>query len=152
MTPLLAHSYAAGRGSAAEYLSVGSCLRYDLQWASMTCAFAARSGYLDIPQLDRANDCPWDDHTCVYTAGRGKQARNKVVTLRDCNGPEPMVSHGTRGSAAIGGHLEMIKWARANCRPWDEETCFSNGGPAAAGGLAGPILQWARARQWLAMR
>jgi hypothetical protein len=25
--------------------------------------------------------------------------------------------------AALGGHLEVLQWARANGAPWDERTC-----------------------------
>lgn len=42
--------------------------------------------------------------------------------------------------AAEGGHLEMLIWARANGCPWDERTCSS----AANGGHL-EVLQWARA-------
>lgn len=38
------------------------------------------------------------------------------------------------------GHLELLKWARANSCPWDERTCSS-----AAGGGHLDILEWAHA-------
>jgi hypothetical protein len=38
-----------------------------------------------------------------------------------------------------GGHLEMLKWARENGCPWDEQTCYS----AASGGHI-EVLRWAR--------
>jgi hypothetical protein len=41
--------------------------------------------------------------------------------------------------AAEGGHLEMLKWARANGCPWDEYTCVH----AALGGHL-EVLKWAR--------
>jgi hypothetical protein len=39
-----------------------------------------------------------------------------------------------------GGHLEVLKWARENGCPWDEQTCSS----AATGGHL-EVLKWARA-------
>ena len=42
--------------------------------------------------------------------------------------------------AAGGGHLEVLKWARVNGAPWDERTCAD----AARGGHL-EVLQWARA-------
>jgi len=38
-----------------------------------------------------------------------------------------------------GGHLEVLKWARENGCPWDEETCAY----AAKGGHL-EVLKWAR--------
>ena len=42
--------------------------------------------------------------------------------------------------AARGGHLDVLKWARENDCPWDEDTCWR----AAVGGHLG-TLKWARA-------
>jgi hypothetical protein len=33
----------------------------------------------------------------------------------------------TCASAAEGGHLDVLKWARENGCPWDEETCDERG-------------------------
>jgi len=41
--------------------------------------------------------------------------------------------------AAKNGHLEILKWARANLCPWNEETCTN----AAVGGHL-ELLKWAR--------
>jgi len=38
-----------------------------------------------------------------------------------------------------GGHLEVLKWARENGCPWDEDTCA---GAAEGGHLE--VLKWAR--------
>ena len=43
-------------------------------------------------------------------------------------------------SAAEGGHLEVLQWARAKGYPWDERTCML----AAKNGHL-EVLQWARA-------
>jgi hypothetical protein len=45
----------------------------------------------------------------------------------------------TCASAAGGGHLEVLKWARENDCPWDETTCAW----AARGGHL-ETLKWAR--------
>ena len=42
-------------------------------------------------------------------------------------------------SAAMGGHLEVLKWAHENGCPWNEYTCSS----AARGGHL-EVLKWAR--------
>jgi hypothetical protein len=42
-------------------------------------------------------------------------------------------------NAARGGHLEVLKWARENGCPWDSRTCYN----AATGGHL-EVLQWAR--------
>jgi hypothetical protein len=46
----------------------------------------------------------------------------------------------TCAQAAWGGHLEVLQWARANGCPWNEDTCAY----AARGGHL-EVLQWARA-------
>ena len=43
-------------------------------------------------------------------------------------------------AAAMGGHLEVLQWARANGCAWDADTCRD-----AAGGGHLEVLQWARA-------
>jgi hypothetical protein len=40
----------------------------------------------------------------------------------------------------MGGHLEVLQWARANGCPWNENTCW---GAAQVGHLE--VLRWARA-------
>ena len=44
--------------------------------------------------------------------------------------------------AAMNGHLEILKWARTNQCPWNEDTCAC----AAKNGHL-EILKWARANQ-----
>ena len=46
-------------------------------------------------------------------------------------------------SAATGGHLEVLKWARENGCPWNEYdlSCAAEGGHI-------EVLKWAR-REWL---
>ena len=45
-------------------------------------------------------------------------------------------------AAAFSGHLELLKWLRANQCPWDELTCTR-----AAGNGHLKLLKWARANQ-----
>ena len=57
------------------------------------------------------------------------------------SGREPMVAIGIVGTcrtAAGGGHLEVLQWARTNGCDWDSSTCSN----AAAGGYL-EVLQWA---------
>jgi hypothetical protein len=46
----------------------------------------------------------------------------------------------TGAPAALGGHLEVLKWARENGCPWDELTCAW---AAKSGHIE--VLKWARA-------
>jgi len=46
------------------------------------------------------------------------------------------------GSRALKGHLDLLKWARENQCPWDEDTCAN----AAYNGDF-EVLKWARANQ-----
>jgi hypothetical protein len=57
-----------------------------------------------------------------------------------CSNGLPLDDKRTCTAAARGGHLEMLKYARANGCPWDEGTCAA----AARGGHL-EVLQWARA-------
>ena len=43
-------------------------------------------------------------------------------------------------AAALGGHLEVLQWARANGCPWNVDTCYQ-----AVGSGHLKVLQWARA-------
>ena len=42
-------------------------------------------------------------------------------------------------SAAEGGHLEVLKWARAHDLPWNEMTCSGRANGGAAGGAGAPL-------------
>lgn len=43
----------------------------------------------------------------------------------------------------MGGHLDVLKWAREHGAPWDEKTCYHAASYAAVTGQL-DILQWAR--------
>jgi hypothetical protein len=40
-------------------------------WNSLTCAYAARGGQLEVLQWARANGCPWDEYTSHVAAQGG---------------------------------------------------------------------------------
>ena len=103
-------------------------------WDEWTCAYAARGGHLEVLQWARANGCPWDERTCAEP--------RVAATWRCCSGRARTALRGTRDLRQCrgGGHLEVLKWARANGAPWDERTCAD----AARGGHL-EVLQWARA-------
>ena len=63
----------------------------------------------------------WRASTLKHMHSRGRLSRKKAL----CE------------DAARGGHLDVLKWARENDCPWDEDTCWR----AAVGGDA----KWARA-------
>ena len=108
-----------------------------------TSANAAK-GHLEVLKWARENDCPWDVHVRVRGAGRpprgaevGARERLPVgrVDVRGRGEGRPPrgaevgarerlpVGRGDVRGAAKGGHLEVLKWARANGCPWDEWTC-----------------------------
>ena len=82
----------------------------------------------------RENGCPWDEDTC----GGGGAA----ISIH-CSGARERLPVGREDVrfAAYGGHLEVLKWARENGCPWDEDTCAR-----AAGAAISNRLQWARER------
>ena len=69
-------------------------------------------------------------------ASAGKACRDTVKRVPD----KRVVPKLTCMNAALGGHLEVLKWARQNGCPWNEETCWE-----AAGQGHLEMLQWARA-------
>ena len=50
------------------------------------------------------------------------------------------VAQAAGAAAAMGGHLEVLQWARENGCPWNKQTCHN---AAKCGHLE--VLQWARA-------
>jgi hypothetical protein len=94
-----------------------------LEWAVVSCGLpliggllirAARAGQLEQLSWLRARGCAWE--------------------------PCQRWEEGPCRSAAEGGHLSVLQWARANGWPWNESTCTY----AAANGHL-HVLQWARA-------
>ena len=98
-------------------------------WDEYTCANAALGGHLAVPQWarqaarerghagprrmaatsrccsGRALSCPWDERTC--SGGAWRSSRGAGRALRAAHGTS------TRASAAGGGHLDVLQWARA---------------------------------------
>jgi len=101
---------------------------------SVTCAFAAEGGHLEVMQWARAHGCEWDEWTCAYAAGGGHLAALRWAQEHGCEWDERTCAY-----AAEGGHLEVLQWAREQDCPWGVLTCAY---AAAAGHLA--VLQWAR--------
>ena len=87
----------------------------------LLCAAAARSGQLEELKALRADNFPWNRPSTCATAARPWDAS-------------------TCTCAALGGHLEVLQWARENDCRWDEKTCAC----AALGGHL-EVLKWARA-------
>jgi hypothetical protein len=131
-------------------------------WDEWTCAGAAKGGHLEILKWLRANDCPWDERTCSGAAYGGhlevlqwgarerlpvgredvRGAQRRAATWRCFSGRARTAARGdeyTCKYAAYGGHLDILKWARANGCPWGRTTCAF----AAEGGHL-EVLQWAR--------
>ena len=90
-------------------------------------------GHLEVLKWARENGCPWDQDD-VRARGGGRPPRGAVARA-----PGLPVGRGGVRVRGEGGHLEVLKWARENDCPWDEETCAD----AAEGGHL-EVLQWAR--------
>ena len=70
----------------------------------------------------------------VRARGVGRASRG--ATVGACE--RMSVGHNTCSAAALGGHLEVLQWARANGCPWDATTCLH----AKVGGNI-ELLNWA---------
>ena len=98
-------------------------------------------------EVARANDCPWDEETCAYAA-RGGHLEDPDVGARErlpvgrgsvragaawgghlevlkwgARERLPMERADVRVAAAQYGHLEVLRWARENDCPWNSFTC-----------------------------
>jgi hypothetical protein len=131
-----------------------------------TCHAAARGGHLRVLQWARQNGCAWN----AATSHAGLRRQGFKVVFDPLDGimasADPLrgslhnlflgnsylssvwipPSHSNPGAgarshgAARGGHLELLKWARAHGCAWDSHTSS-----AAAGGGHLLVLQWLRA-------
>jgi len=124
-------------------------------WDALTCAGAAQCGHLQVLQWARQNGCPWDEKTCSCAAGGGYNVDlfcqdsatpvKKTYAFRQERIHQWAKEHGmrfgilkTRGRNNTKGHLAVLKWARENGCPWDENTCLF---AAEQGHLS--VLKWA---------
>ena len=109
---------------------------YELPWDENTFHCAAQSGNIQLMKWARINGCRWDANTCTAAARLGKL--EILQWLREENCPWDAK---TCAVAAQRAHLHVLEWARSRecpC-PWDEGTCSA---AAKYGHLQ--ILQWAR--------
>ena len=79
-------------------------------WGELTCASAAKGGYLDILRWARGHDCPWDVLSCAYAALGGHLEVLKWAREHHC----PWGKQWTRGLAYDAGHEEVVRWVDAN--------------------------------------
>jgi hypothetical protein len=80
-----------------------------------TCAYAAKSGRLDILQWARANGAPWDKWTCAHAAESGALDALKWAHANGC----PM-DEWTCAYAAKEGRMDVLRWARSAGCPFTE--------------------------------
>mmetsp|Transcript_18287 Transcript_18287/g.45505 ORF Transcript_18287/g.45505 Transcript_18287/m.45505 type:complete len:542 (-) Transcript_18287:399-2024(-) len=106
-------------------------------WDAETCAKAAKIGRLDILQYVRQRDCPWDGEASTGAAFHGHL---EVLTWIQENGGvmDTGVAESVPFYAAVGGHLEVLKFAHAINLPWDSQTYCA----MAASGADMPMLTW----------
>jgi hypothetical protein len=83
------------------------------------CSDAACNGHLAVLKWARANEEPWDILTGAHAALNGH-----LDGLQWARAPWDIW---TCAKAAEGGHrhLDVLKWARENGAPWDENTCIN---------------------------
>ena len=78
-------------------------------------------------------------HYGIYTCGYAARGGHlEVLKWLKANGCR--LSIGTCDSAAIGGHLEVLKWASANGPEWNSQICSY-----AADGGSLEVLKWLKA-------
>ena len=126
----------ASRG-VGTWRSRGGRRNEDARGTSVTCAYAAAGGHLEMLQWLRANGCPWDEGLapmpraaatwrCLQWA-RANGCSVGRVDLRPSRERRPpggaavgarerllRGDEATCADAARGGHLEVLQWARAN--------------------------------------
>ena len=97
---------------------------------------AVERGYVStLKCLRRRGRLSDERHLCAAAARIGDLAELKALRRAE-NFPWDEY---TCYYAAMGGHLEVLQWARANGCPWDEDTCAA---AADRGHLE--VLKWAR--------
>ncbi|CAB9509092.1 ankyrin repeat protein [Seminavis robusta] len=126
------HALTCARAAEGGHLEILQWLRENgCQWNAWTCARASGGSHLEILKWAHANGCRWDVSVCWCAAADGKPGNSPMV--------HEMVpwNASTCEKAALGGHLEILKWARANgCHGSSTCGCAQNG--------IG-VLKWARA-------
>jgi hypothetical protein len=99
---------AAGVGDL-EALKALRCAE-NFPWDERTCRCAAAGGHLRVLKWAHENDCPWNEQTCACAAQR-RPPRGAEVGARE---RLPVARVHVRVTRRKGGHLEVLKWARAN--------------------------------------
>ena len=101
------------------------------------CSNAASGGHLQLLQLAREYDCPWDEHTFHCAARSGNFQMIKWARINGCRWDA-----NTCTAAARLGKLEILQWLREENCPWDAKTCA-----VAAERAHLHVLEWARSRE-----
>ena len=153
-------AYAARRG----HMDVVKWARaHGCPWNHSVCANAASNGHLALLQWARTNRCPWNVRDCILGAAknghlhviRWMHAVGRSWTPKEEYGSHLNVVLGDQDAgwskdtphqrglqamsqAALGGHLHVVQWMRANGCPWDTLVCAM----AARGGHM-HVLEWA---------
>jgi hypothetical protein len=99
-----------------------------------TCEAAAQGGHLELLEFIHKNGCPWDNLTCAAAAKEGYFGILQWAYSNGC----PLVGSEITECAAIGGHLEILKWARDYSFSWNSRVCT-----AAAEHGHFHVLKWA---------
>ena len=120
-------------------------------WDSNTCNYAATHGSLPVFKLLWEEGAEWSSQVSLHAAKMGHIDILRYIVEQELDG---VVYEDTCAAAAVGGHLDVLKWLRSpeckvydyvdlnysHCR-WDEETCLA----AAQGGHL-EVLKWARSQ------
>ena len=106
-------------------------LGYEIDGWTFSCAAAL--GHLDTCRwLREERDCDEFDFAASFAARVGS------IDLLEFLGPGHALDQDTCSNAAMGGHLDVLKWLREGGCPWDESTTYA----ASEGGHLG-VLKYA---------
>ena len=90
-------------------------------WDEASAEWAAFGGHIEVLKWLRAQDppCPWDEQTAAAAASGGQLSILKFLLQ------EGLPLHeGSAHEASASGHLETLKWLRAQHCPWDPVSCY----------------------------
>ena len=140
--------------------SLKLCVEHNCPWDFQTCVTAARSGFFDMLKWAVANGCPLHAKVCEAAARGGHFDILMWLRENGCDmdittaataaetGRKDIIQWAieTQGlawakeicdGAALGGHIDLIKWLLEQGCPWDDTVCQK-----ASGGGHLQTLMW----------
>src|SRR3972149_5131981 len=75
-------------------------------WDEQTCAYAAKSGHLEVLRYAHENGCPWDEQTCCYAITCGNVDALQYAHENGCPWDEQACAY-----AAHIGNVDVLRYA-----------------------------------------